>query len=262
MAEAWRPTDLHALGYAFLASSTLRTAIERIARYISVVNDRVGAVVAEEGEHVIVTHQMLDPKLSFPPSIEDGRWALITSMCRASYGEILDPVEVRFQHPERSCKGDYYGLFRCPVRFDSKVSEIVFSRADVDRPLPAANRELAQANDRILSSYLANLTDDDLITRVKLAIVDGLPSGQSSDNAVAKAVYMTPRTLQRRLTALGTTYSKVLAAVRRDLAEQYLADPNRSMYEITYLLGFSELSAFSRAFKRWTGKTPSEIREA
>ena len=161
-----------------------------------------------------------------------------------------------------TCQGDYYGLFRCPVRFDSEESVIVFSRVDVDYPLPAANRELAQANDRILSGYLANLTDDDLITRVKLAIVDGLPSGQSSDNAVAKAVYLTPRTLQRRLTALGTSYSKVLAAVRCDLAEQYLADPSRSMYEITYLLGFSELSAFSRAFKRWTGKAPSAIREA
>lgn len=262
VAGAWRPKDLHALGYAFLASSTLRTAIERLVRYIGVVNDRVGLAVAEKGEHVIVTHRILDPKLSFPSSVEDGRWALVMSLCRASYGEKLDPVEVRFKHPESHCKGDYYSLFHCPVRFDSEESAILFSRADVDHPLPSANRELARANDQILSAFLAKLTEDDLITRVKLAIVDGLPSGQSTDNAVAKAVYMTPRTLQRRLAALGTTYSKVLGTVRHELAEQYLADPKRSMYEITYLLGFSELSAFSRAFKRWTGQAPSAVRES
>lgn len=262
IADAWSPTDVHALGYAFLASSTLRTALRRLARYVAVVNDRVGFTVEEDGEHVSVTHQTLDPDLSFSLAVEDARWALIASMCRQSYGDKLDLVEVRLQHPEPPCKGAYNGFFRCPVRFDSPKSAILFARADLDYPLPVANRELARASDGILCGFLANLTDGDLITRVKLAIVDALPSGQSGDDDIAKAVYTTRRTLQRRLAALGTTYSKVLDSVRRELAEQYLADPERSMREISFLLGFSELSAFSRAFKRWTGKAPSEMREA
>jgi len=261
VADFWRPTDFHALGYAFLASSTLRTALGRIVRYVAVVNDRAGYTIDQTGETVIFTYRSAASDLTIPPLFEDGRWALITDMCRTSYGEQLDPLEVRFQRPEPSCKGDFYGFFRCPLIFGTEASALVLSSAVVDRPLPAANRELARANDQILTGFLSKLTDDDLITRVKTAIVQELPSGSPNDEIIAKSVYMTSRTLQRRLAALGTTYSKLLDAVRRELAEQYVTDPSRSLSEISYLLGFSELSAFSRAFKRWMGQTPSEIRE-
>ena len=262
IAQVWSPTDLHALGYAFLASTTLRTGLQRLSRYVQVVNDVVGYDLGEDGEIVSVTlttaHTMYQPP--FAPQ-EDSGWATIASMCRAVYGEDLDPVEVRFQHSAPSCKGDYYGFFRCPVRFASDASAILFSRADVDRPLPAANRELAQANDRILTDFLSKLRKDDLITRVKTAIAEDLPSGSPSDKVIAKSVFMSPRTLNRKLTSQGTNYSQLLEAVRHELAEQYVADPSLSLSEISFLLGFSELSAFSRAFKRWTGDAPSAARE-
>ena len=95
---------------------------------------------------------------------------------------------------------------------------------------------------------------------MKNEIVDELPSGLPSDELIAKAVSMSTRSLRRRLSAEGTTYSQLLDAVRRELAERYIADTSRSLGEISYLLGFSELSSFSRAFKRWTGHTPSAVR--
>ena len=262
-AEVWSPTDLHALGYAFLASATLRTALQRLSRYVQVVNDVIGYDLGDDGENVCVTlttaHTIYQPP--FAPQ-EDSAWAVIMSMCRTVYGEDLDPVEVRFQHNTPSCKGDYYGFFRCPVRFDAVASAILFARADVDHPLPAANRELAQANDRILTDFLNKLRKDDLVTRVKTAIAEELPSGMPSDEEVAKTVFMSPRTLQRKLSAVGTNYSQLLDAVRRDLAAQYVTDPSLSLSEISFLLGFSELSAFSRAFRRWTGQSPSGVRES
>jgi AraC-like DNA-binding protein len=148
------------------------------------------------------------------------------------------------------------------VRFDAEVSAILLARADVDRPLPAANRGLARANDRILTDFLKNLPKDDLVTRVKTAIAEDLPSGSPSDDVIAKAVFMSPRTLHRKLTAQGTNYSQLLDSVRRELAEQYTIDPSLSLSEISFLLGFSELSGFSRAFRRWSGQSPTAARAA
>ncbi len=262
IAEVWSPTDLHALGYAFLASSTLRTALQRLCRYIHVLDNVVGFHLENDGERVSFTLTTEDPLLA-PNSApeEDATLAFVTSLCRSAYGEILNPVLVRFQHPKLPCQQAYHSFFRCPVLFNAKRSTIVFTSADVDRPLPAPNRELAQANDRILAAFLAQLRGKDLITRVKTAITHELPSGSPSDEVVAKAVYMSPRSLRRRLSVAGTSYSQLLEVVRCELAKRYLADPSQSLSEISYLLGFSELSAFSRAFKRWTGQAPSVFRE-
>ncbi|MCG6860253.1 MAG: AraC family transcriptional regulator [Chromatiaceae bacterium] len=262
IAEVWYPTDLHALGYAFLASSTLRTGLQRLARYAYVLDNVVGFELEDDGERFSLLHTT-EKRCSFSrtPAEEDASWAFVMSLCRASYGKQLYPVEVRLQHEELACQGEYDRFFRCPVLLGTDGSAIVFAHADVDRPLPAPNRELARANDKVLSTFLANLQQEELIGRVKVAISHELPSGTPSDEEIAKAVYMSPRTLRRRLLAEGTSYSQLLDAVRRELAEQYIADPARSLSETGFLLGFSELSAFSRAFKRWTGQTPSAFRE-
>jgi AraC-like DNA-binding protein len=261
IAEVWSPTDLHALGYAFLASSTLRTALERFSRYVHILVDGVGYELGDEGDNVtFCVRSDSDLYRRRLPPHEDSGWAVITSLCRVAYGEALSPAEVRFRHSAPTCAGDFYAFFRCPVTFDAEVSAILFARADVDRPLPASNKELARANDRILSDFLNTLRRDDLVTRVKTAITEGLTSGTPTDDQIAQALFMSARTLSRRLSALGTNYSQILEAVRRELAEQYVADPSLTLSEIAFLLGFSEQSAFSRAFRRWTGQSPSAAR--
>ena len=123
---------------------------------------------------------------------------------------------------EPPCVGDYYGLFRCPVHFDAPATSLTFSAAVLELPLPARNRELARLNDQVLTALLAKLKQDDLISRVKVAIVERLPSGVPSAEDIAKDLYVTARTLQRRLADRATTYSEVLEIVRRELAEHYL----------------------------------------
>ena len=261
-AEMWAPNDLHALGCAFLASATLRKALGRLSRYAQVFHDAMGLDLADEGVNLCIALR-LDPAFQthFLAAQEDATWAYLIRMCRVGAGEALDPVEVRFLHPAPSCPGDYYGLFRCPVHFGAPASEIRFALADVERPFSTANRELARANDRILTDFLSKLRKDDLIARVKAAIAEELPSGSPSEEAIAKDVFMSPRTLQRKLSAQGASFSQLLDAVRRQLAEQYLSDPSLSLSEIGFLLGFREQSTFTRAFRRWTGKAPSAMRD-
>jgi len=179
-------------------------------------------------------------------------------------GPHLGPVEVRLLPPEFPCKGGYFGFFRCPLHFNAHSSAILFSRTDLKRPLPAGNRELAHAIDQILTEFLSDLHQDDLITRAKTAIAQELPSGSATDDAIAQAqaASLSPRTLHRRPEVHDTTYSKLLEAVRRELAEHDITDPSLTLSEISFLLGFSEPSAFSRASRRWTGQTFSGARFA
>ncbi|MFY9976093.1 MAG: AraC family transcriptional regulator [Chromatiaceae bacterium] len=260
--EFWVPADFHALGCAFLTSSTLFTALHRLSRYVSVVHDVVEVDIGDDEDNVSVTLRP-DADLYAKPCApqEDGGWAVLLRMCRAAYGQALNPVEIRFRHSAPQYVGDYYSLFRCPLIFDAPESAILFSRTDALRPLPARNRELAQANDKILSDFLGKLRKDDLITRVKTAITEELASGAPTDEQIAQLLFMSSRTLSRKLSALGTNYSQLVEAVRRELAEQYIADPALTISEIAFLLGFSEQSAFSRAFRRWTGQAPSTVRE-
>jgi len=97
--------------------------------------------------------------------------------------------------------------------------------------------------------------------KVKAVIIDQLPSGNVTNEKVARSLYMSSRKLQRQLQSAGTTFYTLLDEVRQDLAQKYLRAQDSSITEIGFLLGFSESSAFSRAFKRWMGVTPSEYRK-
>jgi AraC-like DNA-binding protein len=108
--------------------------------------------------------------------------------------------------------------------------------------------------------YLAQLDDDNIIERIKAAIIDQLPSGQVTDSSIADALYLSRRTFHRRLLQQNTTFRAILNEVRQKLASQYITDSSLSLNEISFLLGFAEISSFSRAFKRWTGTSPSAFR--
>jgi AraC-like DNA-binding protein len=260
-AEVWRPTDFHALGYVFLASQTLRTAIERIVRHNTVVDSVVRFEATLDDRHLRLTYRITDPSIPSVPALQDGRLAVVFGLCREAYGADFSPEEVSVTHPAPSCRGDYYGLFRCPVHFDAPRPQFVLDRAVAEAPLPAASRELALANDAILSDYLRTLEQSDIVSRVKTAIIERLPSGAPGAETVANDLHMSARTLHRRLSEAQTSFSETLETVRRELAEQYITDPTRSLSEIGFLLGFSEQSAFSRAFRRWTGQPPSALRD-
>ena len=108
---------------------------------------------------------------------------------------------------------------------------------------------------------LALLDRNDIIARVQSAVLEQLPHGNISDDSLAEALHMSARTMHRKLTDEGQNFRNLLVEVRRNLAELYIMDNSLTLTEISMLLGFSEPSSFSRAFKSWTGSAPSEIRQ-
>ena len=191
----------------------------------------------------------------------DADMSLLIAMCRANYGDSLNPVSLEFMHAEPDCAGEFFALFRCPVTFGAQRNRMTFSRKDVDKHLPGSNTLMSQVHDQEMVRYLAGLEGGDIIYKVKNAILELLPDGRMSDTKVAETLYMSNRNLQRKLEAQGTTFKTILTEIRKDLALKYIQDPQLTLTEVSFMLGFSEMSAFSRAFKQWTGTSPKVRRQ-
>ena len=259
--DHWHPSAAGPLGYAWLSSSTLRTAIGRLQRYSRIVNQGINLKTRERGGEFSLVVSFRTGVRGVPVWC-DAILAVIAALCRVNYGPEFQLASVSFTHPAPACSGDFYAHFRCPIHFAARDNRLTLPLALLDRPLPGANPELAKLHDQIMIDYLATLGSDTLIEAVKAAIVDQLPSGSATDANVAAALHLHERTLQRRLEQQGTTFKTLLNEVRENLALKYLQDSNMTLNEISFLLGFTEISSFSRAFRRWTGLPPSEYREA
>ena len=146
--------------------------------------------------------------------------------------------------------------------FMGNSTRLTLSLDVADELLPGNNEELAAFSDQLIARYIKSLSEHNLITRVKKAIVGYLPSGEATVDKAALDLYMSTRTLQRSLQQEGSSFHGLLNEARMELAMDYVTDPKMDLTEIAFLLGFSEQSSFSRSFKRWTGKSPAQQRKA
>ncbi len=165
-----------------------------------------------------------------------------------------------FRHADHSRAGEYVAAFNAPVLFNQDYDGLILDRAALELALPGENAELAHANDAVAERYLASLDPERVASAVRELLVDMLPSGQASQLAVAKRMNRSLSTLQRQLQAEGQSFQTIREDTRQRLAESYVRGQELSLSEVAYLLGFSDQSNFSRAFRRWTGMSPREFR--
>jgi len=254
-----RPVHLGALGFAWLASGTLRSAFERLSRYSRLLQDNL---LVELSDDDALFHVRIDARIPLlcAPIREDGQLSVMLRFCRIIAGEEFNPARVCFQQDEPPNTAYHYELFRCPIDFGSEVTRMSIRREDADRRLAGSNEELASLNEHIVVKYLAHREKSDIVNQAKAAILDALAEGQVTEQLIADALHMTARNLHRRLGQHDTSFSQLLTETRKELARQYINDRSKTLTEISYLLGFAEVSSFSRAYKRWTGIPPSEAR--
>ena len=262
-ARCWHPAYLGVLGHAWLSSQTLRTAFERLARYSRLVGER-GAAKAEQtprGLKVSFRPNRGDPATEPVAAVfGDIAMAVLLDMCRMNAGAALRPTAVSLGRPEPRETQPYERFFGCPVRYGAGEDALVLSARDADRPLPSSNRRLAAVFDGMLTGELARLDRSDVVSRCRAEVLDHLPSGEMGELEMAKRLHMSRRTLQRKLAETDTTYLRLVDDTRKDLALRYIADKTRPITDIAFTLGFSQQSAFTRAFKRWTGVSPTDYR--
>jgi AraC-like DNA-binding protein len=171
-------------------------------------------------------------------------------------------LEARFAHAEPSDLSAFNTFFHAPLRFGAESYALVVDGAVMDRLLPNANPLMLVAFERRVQRALEALPAiDDFVEMVRERIEAELPDGNTNAASVAEKMGVSQRTLHRRLQAEGATYQDLLDKVRCRLSQRHLASRKHTINEVAQLVGFAQPSAFHRAFKAWTGETPSEYQE-
>ncbi|MFP2903995.1 AraC family transcriptional regulator [Pyxidicoccus sp. 3LFB2] len=251
------PGDFGALEYAVRSSPTLRAAFERVSRYHGLLNDRTRVMLTEHAGEVRIRYLRPGIEARMPPPYVEfvlGSWV---NMGRQLADTPVLPARVLLPHPappDTSLHRDFFGEGVC---FGSEEAELHFPAGVLDAPLPRGDTTLASVLDRhveqlLLQAHAARPWSARVSEDVARQLADGTPRLEE----VAGRLGVPPRALRRRLEAEGTTFARVVDDLRRGLALELTRNPGVSLGEVAFLLGFSEPSAFHRAFRRWTGRTP------
>ncbi|UQA63079.1 AraC family transcriptional regulator [Polyangium aurulentum] len=245
--------DYGALEFAARSSPTLRAAFERLARYHRLLNDRTEVIL--HGRRVRYVRPGMEASMPAPYlEFVLATWARIAS----DLADHFLPLErVLLPHAPPSDDALHREVFGCEVRFGAGEAELQFAEGALDAPLARGDGVLASTLDRHAEAILEEIArgaqwTSQVMVRIERRLTDGTPRLED----IARDLDVPPRMLRRRLQGEGTTFARVVDDVRRRLALKMTADPSLSLGEIAFLLGFSEPSAFHRAFRRWTGRTP------
>jgi AraC-like DNA-binding protein len=258
----WHPTTFHALGYAWLASNSLKDGFRRLVRYSAIVNNKLNVEfqLENDGYRFSFASTTLPPG-ALPVAIDAGLSTVI-HMCRMNFGDELNPISMFTTRPRPASITPHETFFNCPITFASETNMLYFAPADIEKRLPTSNAELALKSDQMAMEYLARYQHDDIILKIKSLLINRWPGGRISESEIADALNVSTRTLHRKLQSEGLNINMLLDETRKELAIHYLENSTLTIGEIAYLLGFSEPANFSRAFRRWTGTTPNAYRSA
>jgi len=216
--------------------------------------------VSELPDRVRVSHRMLQQPTA-SDLLGDAQLSILLMMCRLNFGPDLKPLEVNLKRRKPEDPGPWLEYFGNVVRFGQPENSLAISARDADKPLTGSNRELVQIHEEVIRRYLIRLDRDNILNQTRLRIMEQLPSGRVTENDLARVLNMSTRTLNRKLRENDETFRSLLLQVRRGLAERYINNEDYSVTEIAFLLGYNDTSAFSRAFRNWFGRSPTQVRE-
>lgn len=261
-ARAIEVGDAGALEYAASSAATMGEAVEVLIRYMALLNDALTISVEYDDGRAIIRH---DSAVVLPRASEDfqmGGFARGASF-RSPIG-LAPRYEVHFTHPEPDDVSEYALTFpHATVRFGQSFAGFVIEKAHLDTPLPTADPKLHAVIRKHADQLLAELPQAHSFTaRVRSLLMQELGGGNPSAPHIAGQLHMSSRTLTRRLDQEGTSFKDLLEDLRKGLALKYVGSTDLALSEIAFLLGFSQVAAFHRAFKRWTSQTPLEHRRA
>jgi AraC-like DNA-binding protein len=241
------------------ASDTVRDAYLRAVRYQSMVSGTLRASFVDEVDHAAIRIDSA-PGVPMPAQGAEFIAFLYLRSGRAASGVSWSPRRVSFRHVDRPAAA-LAAVFGAPIELGALHNEIVFDRATLELPVPSADAAVAALLDHEAKVVLDRASRAPSASeRVRAAIREKLQDGEPGVDAIAARVRASPRSLQRWLAREGTTFAAQLDLVRRELALRYIAQRHVGIAEIAFLTGFSDASAFYRAFRRWTGTTPAEYR--
>ena len=248
------------IDYLVAASATVGEGIDRFARFFRLIADAIILRIERDGGSCCLCLATADGG-PVPPVYVDYVFAALVSRIRMKIRPSLRVHGVELRQPEPPSPAPYVETFRAPVRFGASTDRLCFSSAEWESPMDSADPGLA----RLLEEHARTLArrlppaPSGFTADVQKTIAAVMPEGGSAQD-VARALNCSVRTLQRKLVTTGSTYREVCESVRGKLAQDYLTDPKVSIAEVAFMLGFSDQTSFTRAFRRWTGNSPGRWR--
>ena len=259
--ERFNPKNIGPLAYAVLNSPTVGEADAQVARYIKLHNQAAQASVIIEGQRAYMRLVLTGLDIPTPRQQNEYGMAVRLNAMRMMVGSQWAPLEVQFAHEKPAHSSEHERVFCAPVLFGYTTNNFLVETEFLDSNVPAADPGIYRIVKRSLDEILKAMPQEDgMVPSVRRAIAESLREGEPTLARIAKGMAMSPRTLQRHLKERGTDFKNLVDDTRRRFALTYLTDRKNSLTEIAFLLGYSDASAFNRAFKRWTGLTPLAYR--
>lgn len=258
LGQVVRSEIFHPVLFAAMCSTNMSVAAQRIAAYKRLVAP-MELHVLEDDERLVMEFEWLERTVEPPVSL-----ALFELVFQIAFARMAtrEPIyALRVETPRLPAKLDPYTEF-FGVRIEQSERHAVhFSRADGRRPFLTANESMWKMFEPSLRQRLSEIEAEATVRdRVRAALLEALPAGESSMDQIASKLGVSKRTLQRHLRGEGTSFQAVLNATREELARYYLVKTKLSGAEISYLLGFADPNSFFRAFHAWTGSTTEQVR--
>ena len=254
--------DYGTLGLSWKTAWKALDFFERLRRYIVLVTDRGLFDVQNDG---ITTHFTMErDSHRFGQTLSnEATFGMCANLIRRITNEDINPTLVRFKHKAHRDIQSYLDHFQCEVRFGVNLNAISYKSKDLQTPTIKADESIHRfLLERLEEEKKAiEINSNQVVSDVEKLIKEALPSGIPSIVEVSEHIGMSNRTLTRRLSESGFSFRDLIQKTQEMIAKDLLQNSNRSVAEIAFETGFSEQSAFNRAFKRWTGHSPVEFRK-
>lgn len=254
------PDRMGLLGHVFFNCDTLGATVTQYVRLHRLINETVSLRFEQTDDLAILSWQVDEPA-HYCRQDMDRTLSATVSRARHFIHPSLDIAWVHIAHPAPLYASEYQRILQCPIEFDMPRMAIAFSARYLTRPIPHRNPYIHSAMLRQVNSLLTRVQSRRRLSRkVRRLISRQMASERIDADSLAHQLNMSRQTLYRHLKKEGFSFHELVEHVRKDKALRYVAADRYALGEIAFLLGFSELSAFSRAFKRWTGESPAQYR--
>ena len=263
LAEEFDVLDLGAIGYIGLSSSTLHDAILNLQRYMPTVSKTLSLELdLDDDEARIITHFKAVDLPGQQIVVESTLCAMLIAYQRYLQAPLV-PKEVHFTHKSNADHAEYTRVLNCPVKFGQNRSGVILHRCDLERPIETADDRLIKAltKDLLQVAESRSINASKLVARIEEAALPFISKGQASAKLIADKIGISERSLHRHLSEQGKSFKSVLEELKKQLALNYLKQAEINLAQTAFLLGYSDQSSFTTAFKRWTGLTPRQAQQ-
>jgi len=250
------------VGYVMMNASTVSEGMQRFCKYERLLTNIYRTEIAQDKYSLAYVMHCLGPWQPERRYLLDFIMSAVRTLAIATPMDPRAIMEVRFQSEPPADISPYAAVFSpASLKFGCRDTRLIFACDVAAKPIIGANPDLFAAFEQQAQMLLSQYEQDNFSDRVRQKIAQSLQGVAPTLNEIAAQLHLSSRSVQMKLQEEGTSYQMLLNQVRRDLAIAHLQSGDLNKTEIAYLLGFSELSVFSRTFKRWTGKSPSAFQK-